>query len=173
MFICVWHLLTAMCLFAMGCYEAPDYTATRFRCDPTHACPGTQVCVSGACSGGGNDSGTSDPAGVSCGAITCAADQQCCLDFITLPHCTALGASCDGIAATCDGLEDCRGNACCEGAFGLPIVCGSTPICPSPDQDQICRDADDCTNPLARQCCLGVGLPAEPWGRCRPGCPPT
>jgi hypothetical protein len=170
MFICVWHLLTAMCLFAMGCYEAPDYTATRFKCDPTHACPGTQVCVNAVCNSG-PDSGTSNLVGVSCGATTCAAGQECCLDFVAAPHCTASG-SCDGVPAACDGIEDCGGNACCEG-IGLAIACGGTSICPDQGQDQICRDPTDCTNPAARQCCFGVGLPGEPWGRCQPRCSPT
>jgi hypothetical protein len=165
MFICVWHLLTAMCLFAMGCYEAPDYTATRFKCDATHACPDSQVCVSGVCSGGN----VSKVVGVSCGAITCAVDQQCCLDFVLTLRCTALGTSCDGIGVTCDGTEDCGGNACCEG-ISLSIGCVGTAICPNPGQDQICRDATDCTGPVARQCCFDDGLPGEPWGRCAPFC---
>ena len=168
MFICVWHLLTAMCLFAIGCYEAPDYTATRFKCDAAHACPGTQACVAGQCSGGGG-SDTSNLVGVTCGSITCAADQQCCLDFLAQLHCTAVGASCDGFAATCDGIEDCRGNACCE-LLGLDVGCSSTLSCPNPGQDQICRDTTDCTSPAARQCCFGDGLPGEPWGRCEPIC---
>jgi hypothetical protein len=170
MFICVWHLLTAMCLFALGCYEAPDYAAARFKCDATHACPDGQICVSGACSGGGGGS-SSNAVGVTCGAITCAADQQCCLDFVTMPHCTALGASCDGFAATCDGIEDCKGNACCQG-IGLDISCGATTTCLNQDQGQICLDPSDCTNPAAKLCCFGGGLPGEPWGRCAPICSP-
>jgi len=169
MFICVWHLLTAMCLFAMGCYEAPDYTATRFKCDAVHACPDNQVCVSGVCSGGGSGGDASRAVGVTCGATTCAVDQQCCLDFLTALRCTALGTSCDGIAVTCDGTEDCGGTACC-GDIGLSIGCTGTAICPNPGQDQICRDTSDCTSSVAKQCCFDVGLPGEPWGRCTPFC---
>lgn len=168
MFICVWHLLTAMCLLAMGCYEAPDYAATRFKCDAAHTCPDNQICVNGACSGG---NGRSSTVGVSCGAITCTASQQCCLDIVSPPYCTALSASCTGITATCDGIEDCHGNACCED-IGLSIACSGTTTCPSLGQDQICLDTGDCTNPAAKQCCFGDGLPGEPWGRCEPICPP-
>jgi hypothetical protein len=164
MFICVWHLLTAMCLLAMGCYEAPDYTATRFKCDTAHVCPDNQICVSGTCSRGG---GGPDTVGVSCGQITCAVDQQCCIDIVDAPHCTALNQSCDAIAATCDGIEDCHGNACCE-QIDLSIACSGAATCSG--QDQICLDTADCTNPAAKQCCFGDGLPGEPWGRCRPTC---
>jgi len=166
MVICVWHLLTAMCLLAIGCYEAPDYKTTRFKCDAAHACPDTQACVNGACSGGGGNA-----VGVACGAITCAVNQQCCADFVAAPTCAPLGASCNGVAATCDGIEDCNGNACCEQTIVLAISCASTPVCQDAAQDQICRDAGDCTDPAAALCCFGLGLPGEPWGRCGPLCP--
>lgn len=167
MFIYVWHLLTAMCLFAMGCYETPDYAATRFKCDAAHICPDNQICVSGACTGNGGGASV----GVSCGSTTCGAGQQCCLDFVSAPYCIALSASCDGVDAACDGIEDCQGNACCEG-IGLDIACSSTTTCPT-GQDQICRDPSDCANSATKQCCFDVGLPGEPWGRCRPACPPS
>jgi hypothetical protein len=166
MFICVWHLLTAMCLFAMGCYETPDYTPTRFRCNAAHICPDNQICQNGACTGG--SSATSNVVGVSCGSITCAIDQQCCLDFVSAPLCTALIASCDVLGATCDGIEDCHGNACCE-VIGLDIACSGTTTCPT-GQDQICLDTSDCTTPAVKQCCFDEGLPGEQWGRCRPAC---
>ena len=165
MFICVRHLLTAMCLFAIGCYETPDYAATSFKCDTAHACPDGQTCVNGACSGGGS------AVGVACGSIICAANQQCCLNFLDVPSCVALVASCDGLSATCDGIEDCGGNACCAG-IDLAIACRSTPQCLIQDTDQICRDASDCTDPAAKQCCFGSGLPGEPWGRCGSSCSP-
>jgi hypothetical protein len=184
MFLCVRHLLTAMCLFTIACYEAPDYAATHFKCDIAHVCPGDQRCVNSVCMDGAIGSGGSDagagvgvdggaPAqvGVACGAVTCAAAQQCCVDFMSVPHCQAPGASCDGVVAGCDGIEDCGGKACCEAGVGLAISCGGATTCPS-GYDEICRDATDCTDPGTRQCCFGVGFPGEPWGRCRPGCPP-
>ena len=163
MFICVRHLLTAICLFVMGCYATPDYAATRFKCDTAHACPDGQACVNGLCSGG-----SSSAVGVSCGTITCPASQQCCLDFVSDPYCTAAPANCGGITAACDGIEDCGGNACCE-SFDT-IVCRTTRQCQALDQDEICRDASDCTDPTAPQCCFNGGLPGEPWGRCGSSC---
>ena len=169
MVICVRHLLATLYVFAIGCYSDPDYAATRFRCDTAHVCPDGQVCVNGACSGGS----PSGQAGVACGGTTCGAGQVCCLDFIAGPSCMASSADCDGAVATCDGVEDCNGNACCERALGLPITCGSTAICVGPAAEQICRDAADCTDPSARACCFGLGLPGEPWGRCESSCPPA
>lgn len=173
MLVCVWHLLiTAMCVLAIGCYEAPDYTATRFKCDSTHACPGNQSCVNGACTGGIGDAGVSSQIGVACGGTTCVAGHTCCLDFAFGPGCVVGGgAACDGIVVTCDGVEDCGGNACCESGIGFQISCSSSLLCTSPGVSQICRDATDCTDPTAKMCCYDVGLPGEPWGRCRPGCP--
>jgi len=155
-----------MCLFAMGCYATPDYAATRFKCDATHLCPDGQTCVNGACTGGG--SGLTNVVGVSCGLATCAANQQCCIDILSAPYCTVLSTDCDIVGARCDGIEDCQGNACCE-EIGLDIACSSTTTCPT-GQDQICRDTTDCTTPGLKQCCFDVGLPGEPWGRCRPAC---
>jgi len=80
-------------------------------------------------------------------------------------------ASCEGLSATCDGIEDCGGNACCEG-IDLSIACRATPQCLIQDTDQICRDASDCTDPAAKQCCFVDGVPGEPWRRCKPICPP-
>src|SRR5690348_2561204 len=104
-------------MLAIGCYEAPDYSGTHFKCDDMHACPAGQTCMNGFCSGGGSGSGMPDAPtqanGVKCGAETCSGTQQCCVDFISGIACTAVGAQCNGFSATCDGKEDCGTGVCC------------------------------------------------------------
>jgi hypothetical protein len=157
-------------LLAIGCYEAPDYSGTRFKCDDEHACPDGQACVNGFC-GGGSGSNMVDAAppaiGVACGATTCTTGQKCCADFLNGPTCIALGASCAGIAATCDGVEDCAGNACCSDAGGSAAACGAAAMCTN---QTICRENADCTTPNQPMCCMIPGT-GEPWGRCLNACP--
>jgi hypothetical protein len=158
----VFRGLAAIGVFVIGCYADPDYRETRFRCDATHGCPMDQICVAGACTGGGPAASAS----VLCGATACASDQKCCAEFIGPTRCTALAESCTGVEATCDGVEDCNGGPCCADTTGLSISCGTA--C----EDQICRDPADCTNAAAKACCFDDGLPGEPWGHCRSACGP-
>lgn len=158
-------------MLAVGCYEAPDYSGTRFKCDDQHACPGGQPCIDGLCggSGGGSDAMIDAPppaVGVACGAMTCGASQKCCADLLAGPSCIPQSATCAGVAATCDGTEDCAGNACCESGGGV-AACGTSPTCPN---QTICRENADCTNPAQRLCCTVPGT-MEPWGRCFTACP--
>ncbi len=156
-------------LLAIGCYEAPDYAGTHFKCDDNHGCPDGQQCVAGVC--GGNGSGSNMPdaatssAGVICGASVCTGGQKCCADFLSGPHCIAAGASCTaGISATCDGVEDCSGGACCANG-SVTVECQTT--CSG---QTICRDAADCVNSGASMCCPSIGT-MEPWGKCSNVCP--
>jgi hypothetical protein len=152
-------------LLVSGCYEAPDYSGTHFKCDADHACPEGQACINGICGGMGSGSNIDAPpsaAGVLCGTTTCAANQKCCSDFIGGPACIAMNATCAGIAATCDGVEDCSGMPCCD-------VGGATVACASSCQTQVCRDNTDCSA-SAPNCCPSIGT-NEPWGRCSPVCP--
>lgn len=172
--ICVSRLLAVIAALVAGCYQDPDYGGTHFKCDASHACPGSQVCVNGSCAagvGGGPDGGVTGGNGVLCGTSTCTAGQQCCAEFSGGLSCAPTGTSCiAGFAATCDGIEDCGGLACCmDGADRAPASCSTMAACRSLP-DQLCRDAMDCTDPQARQCCFGVGSLNEPWGRCLPGC---
>lgn len=157
-------------LVLIGCYSAPDYDGTHFKCDADHPCPAGQPCVDGVCNGDGNGSNTIDAAvptvGVACGTMTCGTGQKCCADFLGTPSCMAMGATCAGISATCDGTEDCAGLPCCDGA-GTQIACGTSPSCPN---QTICRDNADCTNPNQPSCCAVIGT-MEPWGRCATLCP--
>ncbi|HEU4611324.1 MAG TPA: hypothetical protein VFS15_04580 [Kofleriaceae bacterium] len=160
---CVW-----LVLFAIGCYSAPDYSGTHFKCDDEHACPDGQPCVDGVCAGSaGSGSDMIDApissAGVQCGATTCTGAQKCCADFINGPICVALNAQCAGFTATCDGTEDCGGSPCCD-LGGQVIACGTA--C----QAQICLDNADCTGASGSTCCPSIGT-GEPWGRCYPICP--
>ena len=165
-------------LVIVGCYEAPDYSGTRFKCDVDHPCPEGQLCSSGFCTetmtsdGGRNDGSPRDSsmidtapggAGVLCGSIVCGSQQKCCADFAAGPSCVALGAGCNGYAATCDGTEDCAGIPCCD-VGGQMIQCATS--CPTLT---ICREPADCTNPQLPYCCFGTGF-NEPWGRCLNGC---
>ncbi|HEX5060015.1 MAG TPA: hypothetical protein VFV99_11680, partial [Kofleriaceae bacterium] len=79
---CVWILL-----LAIGCYEAPDYNGTHFKCDDQHACPDGQQCVNGICGGSGSGSNMIDApqsmSGVHCGAATCTSSQKCCADLVS------------------------------------------------------------------------------------------
>ena len=143
---------------ATGCYEDPDYSTAGFKCDAEHACPDHQQCVSGTCTLG------SGPAGVVCGTVACDASQKCCLDGQGGATCIALTASCPTIAARCDGIEDCSGGACCAPMLG-DIQCGES-TCGT----QICRENEDCLDRAARLCCLGMGLPNQPWGFCSDVC---
>jgi hypothetical protein len=156
-------------MLVVGCYQAPDYGGTQFKCDADHPCPAGQPCVAGVCNGSGGGSAAVDAAtngvGVQCGATACAATQKCCFDFIGAPSCIAVGATCAGIAATCDGLEDCSGGNCCE-TGGTQIACA--PTCPT---QTICLDNADCINASGSQCCMGAGGISEPWGRCFAACP--
>jgi hypothetical protein len=144
-----------------GCYQDPDYSGTRFRCDDVRGCPAGQTCIGGMCSdgSGGPDAGGAD--GVACGSQRCANGDQCCVDFIGAPSCLAAGVTCAGFAATCDGIEDCDGNACCR--EGAAIACGAA--C----NEQICLEPADCP-PGAAMCCFGITL-GEPWGHCLAACP--
>jgi hypothetical protein len=156
-------------MLAIGCYEAPDYGGTRFKCDADHPCPPGQTCVSGTCNGGGGN-GSIDAAvphaSVACGTMTCGAGEKCCATLINVPTCIALAATCAGISATCDGVEDCNGGACCDGSGGSQqIACAAT--CTS---TTICRENTDCPN-NAPMCCMGIGGTNEPWGRCFAVCP--
>lgn len=151
-------------LLAVGCYEAPDYSGTRFKCDDAHPCPSGQACVNGVC---GGDSTTVDaPAseiGVACGDTTCAENQKCCADLLGGPSCVAQNSVCAGVSATCDGIEDCDGNPCCEtnGVAACATTCAG---------NMICRQNADCTNPGQPACCMITGT-GEPWGRCLAACP--
>lgn len=150
-------------LLAVGCYEAPDYSGTRFKCDDAHPCPNGQACVNGVCGGTVEVDAPASELGVECGGTTCGADQKCCADLFGTPSCIALGAVCAGVAATCDGIEDCGGNPCCE--LGGVVSCATS--CAS---NIICRQDEDCTNPSLPRCCIVQGT-GEPWGRCLTVCP--
>jgi hypothetical protein len=154
-------------MLVIGCYEAPDYSGTHFKCDSEHACPAGQQCVNGVCNGGGNmiDAPISS-AGVLCGTTTCGATQKCCADFVNGLACIAQSASCTGFSATCDGREDCGSMRCCETGS---LVIGCTATCVGQAQ-LICRDNTDCTDSGQSVCCPTVGT-MEPWGRCAPACP--
>jgi hypothetical protein len=173
--ICVVRMIAAIALLCASCYDDPNYTATRFKCDPTHGCPAGQQCVGGQCTPQGADAAipTTDAAGakadgVVCGAAICTAQQQCCAEFAGQPSCTPIGAACTGVAATCDGLEDCNGGACCFDLGRATVACAAS----CAQLPQVCRDAADCTDPMSRLCCLGSEPPGAPWGICRPICPP-
>jgi hypothetical protein len=150
----------------IGCYEAPDYAGTHFKCDSEHACPSGQQCISGRCDGSSGIDAPVSSAGVLCGATTCGAGQKCCADFVNGVGCIALAASCTGFAATCDGKEDCGSMRCCETSN---LLIGCTATCAG-QQQLICRDNADCTDFGASQCCPTVGT-MEPWGRCNAACP--
>lgn len=144
---------------ATGCYEDPDYSTAGFKCDAEHGCPAHQTCVNRTCMLG------SGPAGaVVCGAVACDASQKCCLDGQGGAACIALTGSCPAIAARCDGIEDCSGGACCAPRLG-DIQCGEVTC-----DTQVCRENGDCLDRSAPLCCLGVGLPNQPWGFCSPVC---
>ena len=158
-------------MLAIGCYEAPDYSGTHFKCDSEHACPPGQACVNGLCNGGsgsGSDSGMNDgppqAIGVHCGSALCTTAQKCCVDFVGgAATCIGLTAGCTGYAAKCDGREDCSGNLCCDIGSGT-IECAAS--CAT---QAICRDNADCPA-QASQCCPSAN-PFEPWGRCNIACP--
>ena len=155
-------------LVAIGCYNAPDYDGTHFKCDDNHGCPDGQQCVNGICGGmdGGSGSNMIDAPqtaiGVKCGATTCASNQKCCADFINGVSCIALTATCNGFSATCDGKEDCSGGPCCEN--GSTIACGTTCV-----NATICTDTADC--PAQTPLCCTIPQTNEPWGRCYTTCP--
>lgn len=161
-----------LALVCFGCYSAPDYDDTRFKCNAQHGCPDGQVCISGFCtvmSGNGDGGSTMDVApggtGVVCGSMTCSTNQKCCADFVNGPSCIALTAGCSGYEATCDGIEDCNGGSCCDtggSMIGCEASCNTT--------QQICREDADCTNNNLPKCCFGTGA-NEPWGRCWNACP--
>ncbi|HEY5923966.1 MAG TPA: hypothetical protein VIV11_19940 [Kofleriaceae bacterium] len=154
-------------LLAIGCYEAPDYSGTRFKCDSEHACPNNQPCVNGFCSAGSGsnmiDSGMPPQVGIACGSATCSGSQKCCVDFVSGPACVAATTSCTGFLAACDGKEDCGGSFCCD-ISGTVIECAT--ICTN---SVICRDNADCPTTLS-QCCPPT-TQFEPWGRCNIACP--
>src|SRR5215212_7978703 len=101
-------------MVAIGCYAAPDYSGTHFKCDSEHACPAGQQCIAGTCGGNMPDGATSS-AGVLCGTTTCSASQKCCADIAaSTVSCIALAVTCTGYSATCDGKEDCGSLNCCE-----------------------------------------------------------
>lgn len=154
-------------VFVIGCYEAPDYSGTHFKCDSEHACPSGQPCVNGVCGGMGSGSNMIDapPAstGVLCGSIVCGATQKCCADLLNGPTCLAPSASCTGFAATCDGVEDCGTGRCCE-TGSITIACA--PTCAG---YVICRENADCPANVPA-CCAMIGT-MEPWGRCMAACP--
>ncbi len=144
---------------ATGCYEDPDYSTAGFKCDQDHACPAHQRCVGSTCVLG------SGPGGVVCGAVLCDGSQKCCLDENGGAACIALAASCSVRAARCDGVEDCGVGACCASMIG-DIQCGEATC-----EMQVCRENVDCVNRANPLCCLGIGLPNQPWGFCGTVCP--
>jgi hypothetical protein len=154
-------------MLAMGCYEAPDYSGARFKCDAEHACPAGQDCINGLCGGGGSnmiDSGTSPQSSVACGSATCGANQKCCMDFLSSGlSCLALGAMCNGLSASCDGKEDCSGGGSCCGT-------GTASACAATCTITVCREPTDCpaSSPV---CCFNVGGTMTPWGQCHLACP--
>lgn len=150
----------------IGCYEAPDYNGTHFKCDDNHACPNGQACVNGVCDGMGSGSNMVDAppsaVGVRCNGTTCGSNQKCCADFVSGVSCIPLTQACTGFAATCDGKEDCSGSSCCEN--GSSIACGT--VCANAT---ICTDAADC--PANLPVCCTIAQTNEPWGRCYTTCP--
>jgi hypothetical protein len=147
-----------------GCYEAPDYRSTHFKCDDTHACPDGQSCITGTCMVGGSEidaNGSGSQEGVACAGTTCTGGDNCCVDFVGSPHCIPAGTFCNGYSASCDGTEDCAGSPCCLITGGTQTACGASCT------NQACLDNTDCLNASMPMCCLG-GL--TPWGRCMPAC---
>lgn len=158
----MWRVIVIVVL--TGCYTDPNFDATRFRCDDAHACPPGQVCVGGRCSGSAPvDDAPASQVGVACMGTVCGSGTECCVDFVAGPRCIQIGAACTGFTARCDGVEDCGGNVCC--ADGTNVECRSTTCTRA-----ACLDDDDCKDPNARTCCLGV-TPGVPWGDCLSVCP--
>lgn len=63
--------------------------------------------------------------GVSCGNMSCGANQECCLTRATGAMCVALGGCPDGgAAAACDGPEDCEASKpnCCAHISGMSMT---------------------------------------------------
>jgi len=139
----------ALWILALVASCAPDYGHTAFRCDGERGCPAGQTCYTGRCRRGAP---TGD--GVGCGALTCDASQQCCVDSLNPPRCIAASDVCPGTAALCDGSEDCRaGDRCCAD--------GDTVFCDASCGHYACRDGADCPS-TEPNCCTAD----TPWGLC-------
>lgn len=132
---------------------APDYAQTSFLCRSGERCPDGQSCVGGRCKRGGE---LGD--GVKCGARSCLATEQCCIDATNPPRCVAGGETCPGASAMCDGLEDCAaGDQCCDGDRDAFVTCHAS--CDTP----VCQDDADCPASEPRCCRL---RPLVTWGTC-------
>lgn len=154
-------------MLAVGCYEAPDYNGTHFKCDSSHACPNGQPCINGMCGGMGSNMPDAPPQqanGVKCGSATCTGTQLCCEDFVNPVSCIAPSATCIGISAACDGKEDCAGQLCCQ-TGSAAIVCAAS--CGA--GQAICIENADCPSQMP-MCCPPTTI-YEPWGTCRITCP--
>lgn len=103
--------------------------------------------------------------GVACGAATCTAGMECCIQGMGRT-CVAQG-SCNGQNFDCDGNEDCAtaGDVCCSGG-GMGMTGGTTCVaaasCPMPT----CGSSADCTVAPNTMCCAIGSIQA-----CLAACP--
>lgn len=132
----------------------PDFAHTAFLCTATADCPSEQTCLAGRCR-----RAPIQGDGIRCGASSCAAGQQCCVDGAG-PHCLAADQICSGLGALCDGDEDCGGgdHCCDDGIVACNTSCATV----------VCLDLADCPDGR-KQCCFDG---ATPWGTCsKQACP--
>ncbi len=134
--------------FASAC--APDLDGTAFKCDPDHACPDDQSCISGRCR-------RVAPMAIGCDTETCLPDEQCCVDIANGNRCIGATEVCPGATALCDGIDDCDDSElCCNGKE--TTACART--CES-DKVACATDADCPSDAI--HCCP---QPLVPWGEC-------
>jgi hypothetical protein len=131
---------------AVACQPGLDGTA--FRCDDSHGCPDDQSCIIGRCR-------RIPPSEIGCGSVTCAGNEQCCVDSENPPRCIAAADICPGRDAVCDGVDDCATTEhCCN---------GDTTACGLDCQETACTTDTDCPS-TEPHCCPQSDVP---WGQCQ------
>lgn len=147
---------------ASGCYEAPDYADTRFRCGENSRCPNGYTCLHGACERGVPTDGRTDAQtieGILCDGTRCAIGDVCCV-YLGSATCKPPGQGPCARTATCDFTSDTCGivDICCQTPNGADCVpwleCQSTYVCEGPG-DATCWNTP--------KCCASVD---GPWGVC-------